>query len=74
MAALVERVGVHEVATLGLSHEEAEPTTHPMTFDTTIHISEIVILLTAVWGLFKTGIGLRDSVRDLTAAVQRLTN
>lgn len=44
------------------------------TFDATIHLSEIAILLTAIWGLFKTGVEMRDSVRGLTDAVRSLTD
>lgn len=43
-----------------------------MSFDTTIHIGELLTLVAAAFAIFKGGIGLRDAVRDMTGAVERL--
>jgi hypothetical protein len=44
-----------------------------MTIDTTIHLGEILVLVTTLWSLVRVGVGLRDSVRDMARAVDNLT-
>lgn len=43
-----------------------------MTFDATIHIGELLVLVGAALTIFRGGVGLRDAVRDMTKAVSRL--
>lgn len=43
-----------------------------MTLDTSVHIGELLTLAGAAWAILKGGIGLRDAVRDMTGAVERL--
>lgn len=43
-----------------------------MTFDNTVHIGELLILVGAAWAVFKGGIGMRDAVRDLVRVVEGL--
>lgn len=44
----------------------------PMTFDASIHVAELLTLAGSALAIFKGGIGLRDAVRDMTGAVDRL--
>jgi hypothetical protein len=43
-----------------------------MTFDTTIHIGELLVIAASGIAVFKGGLGMRDAVRDMTGAVGRL--
>jgi len=43
-----------------------------VTLDTTIHIGELLVIAGAGFAMFKGGLGMRDAVRDMTAAVNRL--
>lgn len=43
-----------------------------MTFDTTIHIGELLVIAGAGFAILKGGLGMRDAVRDMTGAVERL--
>jgi len=44
-----------------------------MTVDTTIHLGEILVLVTTLWSLVRVGVALRDSVRDMARAIDSLT-
>lgn len=43
-----------------------------MTWDGTVHVGELLVMLAAAVTIFKGGLGLRDAVRDMTGAVGRL--
>jgi hypothetical protein len=43
-----------------------------VTLDTTVHLSELIVIVGAGIAMFKGGLGLRDAVRDMTGAVSRL--
>lgn len=43
-----------------------------MTWDGTVHVAELLVMLSAAITIFMGGIGLRDAVRDMTGAVGRL--
>jgi len=43
-----------------------------MTFETTIHVGELLAMAGCAVAMFKGGLGLRDAVRDMTGAVGRL--
>jgi len=44
-----------------------------VSIDSTVHLGEILVLVTTLWSLVRVGVGLRDSVRDLGRAVENLT-
>lgn len=43
-----------------------------MTFDSTLHIGELIVLAGAGLGVFRGGMGIRDAVRDLTGMVKEM--
>lgn len=43
-----------------------------MTFDSTIHVGELLIVLGAGFAVFKGGLGMRDAVRELAFMVSRM--
>lgn len=42
-----------------------------ISFDTTVHLGELVTLLSAAIAIFKGGVGMRDAVRDLNTTTKR---